>query len=278
MWRCRLPSPQPLTKPLSPAQSASRSRTARGLQSPGLSLTTADQHRDVHSERGTGVRDDLHGDRQRGQEHGGDPMSGSTSWSFTTDALQPAVSSHTPASGATGVAVSSAVTATFNEAVQSGTISFTLATSAGTSVAGALSYNSSTNTETFTPSAALAYGTTYTATVSGAKDTAGDPMSGSTSWSFTTEPLQPAVSSHTPASGATGVAVSTAPSANVQRGRAIEHDQRSHSPTARGRPSQGLSRTAATTNTETFTPSSALAMGRPIQQPSVGPRTRPAIR
>ena len=29
-----------------------------------------------------------------------------------------------------------------------------------------------------TPSAALAYNTTYTATVSGAKDSAGDPMSG----------------------------------------------------------------------------------------------------
>ena len=53
-------------------------------------------------------------------------MSGSVTWSFTTDPLQPAVSSHTPASGATGVAVSTPPTATFNEAVQSSTISFTL--------------------------------------------------------------------------------------------------------------------------------------------------------
>src|SRR5262249_22714258 len=37
-----------------------------------------------------------------------------------------------------------------------------------------------------TPSAALAFLTTYTATVSGAKDTAGDSMSGSVTWSFTT--------------------------------------------------------------------------------------------
>ena len=96
------------------------------------------------------------------------------------------MSSYTPASGATSVAVSSPVSATFNEAVQSGTISFTLTTSSGTEVAGTASYNSSTNTVTFTPSAALANGTTYTATVSGANDKAGDPMSGSVTWSFTT--------------------------------------------------------------------------------------------
>ena len=143
----------------------------------------------------------------------GDPMSGSTAWSFTTDALQPAVSSHTPASGATGVAVSALPSATFNEAVQSGTVSFTLATSAGTTVAGTASYNSATNTETFTPTSPLVYGTTYTATVSGAKDTAGDAMSGPVTWSFTTDPLQPSVSSYTPASGATGAAVSSAPTA-----------------------------------------------------------------
>src|SRR5208283_2158897 len=43
-----------------------------------------------------------------------------------------------------------------------------------------------TDTETLTPSSALAYGTTYTATVSVAKDTAGDPIAGSVTWSFTT--------------------------------------------------------------------------------------------
>ena len=45
-------------------------------------------------------------------------MSGSTTWSFTTDPLQPAVASHIPASSATGVAVSATPSATFNEAVQ----------------------------------------------------------------------------------------------------------------------------------------------------------------
>ena len=70
------------------------------------------------------------------------------------------------------------MTATFNEAVQSSTISFTLTPSGGSPVAATLTYNSSNYTATLTPSSALAYNTTYTATVSGAKDSAGDPMSG----------------------------------------------------------------------------------------------------
>ncbi len=139
----------------------------------------------------------------------GDPMSAPVSWSFTTDPLQPAVTGHTPATGATGVAVSTTVTATFNEAVQASTISFALKNSAGTAVAATVGYDSATDTVTLTPGAALAYQTTYTATVSGALDTAGDPMSAPVSWSFTTDPLQPAVTGHTPATGATGVAVST---------------------------------------------------------------------
>ena len=117
------------------------------------------------------------------------------SWSFTTSA-QPAVTSYTPASGATGVGISSPVTATFNEAVQSSKISLT--SSSGSPVAGNVAYNSSNNTVTFTPSKAYAYSTKYTATVSGAKDTAGDPMSGSVTWSFTTQanPTPPPVTSN----------------------------------------------------------------------------------
>lgn len=98
----------------------------------------------------------------------------------------PVVSSETPAANATSVAVSSPISVTFNEPVQSGTITFTLANSVGTNVAGEVAYNGTTNTATFTPSAALANGTTYTATLSGAKDAAGDLMSGPVSWSFTT--------------------------------------------------------------------------------------------
>ena len=48
-------------------------------------------------------------------------MTGPFSWSFTTGPA-PAVTSETPISGATGVATSTALTATFNEAVQASTI------------------------------------------------------------------------------------------------------------------------------------------------------------
>ena len=132
---------------------------------------------------------------------------------YQAGAVTPAVTSETPASGATNVAVSTAPTATFNEAVQAGTISFTLKSSSGT-VAGSASYNSTTNVTTFTPTSALASNTTYTATISGAESTSGVTMTAPFSWSFTTAAaVAPAVTSETPASGATNVAVSTAPTA-----------------------------------------------------------------
>ena len=80
-------------------------------------------------------------------------MSGPFTWTFTTDATQPAVSSHTPASSATGVAVSTAPTAVFNEAVQSNSITMTLATSSAHPWPAQVSYNSANETVTFTPSA-----------------------------------------------------------------------------------------------------------------------------
>ncbi len=85
--------------------------------------------------------------------------------------------------------------------MQSSTIGWSLKTSAGSTVAATFAYNSSTNTCTMTPSAALAYGTTYTAAISGAKNMAGDPMSGPVTWLFTTAaPVTiPRVTSETPA-------------------------------------------------------------------------------
>ena len=82
-------------------------------------------------------------------------------------------------------------TATFNEAVQASTISFTLKSSSGSSVAGSVSCNSTTNVTTFTPTSALASNTTYTATVSGAQSTSGVAMTAPFSWSFTTTASAP---------------------------------------------------------------------------------------
>jgi hypothetical protein len=109
--------------------------------------------------------------------------------SFTVDATAPTVASTSPTSGATGVAVTTTVTATFSEAMAAATIttsSFTL--KAGTTpVSGSVSYNSGTHVATFTPSANLAEGTTYTATLSTAiTDAVSNPLASDYSWSFTT--------------------------------------------------------------------------------------------
>ncbi len=116
----------------------------------------------------------------------GDWMAAPSSWSFTTDVAPPSIKATSPANGATNVPITTTVSATFNEAVQSGTIKFTLKTSTGTTVAASVVYNSANFTVTLTPSHSLASYTKYIATISGVKDTAGDPMSAPFSWSFTT--------------------------------------------------------------------------------------------
>ena len=98
----------------------------------------------------------------------------------------PAVTSVTPSSGATGVAVSVAPSATFSQPVTPGTVSFTVKDSGGNSVAGTVGFNGADTVATFTPTSSLAASTTYTATVSGAQNASGTPMSGPYSWSFTT--------------------------------------------------------------------------------------------
>ena len=53
-------------------------------------------------------------------------------------------------------------------------------------MAATVTYNSATGTATLTPNSPLTGSTTYTATVSGAEDLAGNPMAAPVSWSFTT--------------------------------------------------------------------------------------------
>jgi len=108
---------------------------------------------------------------------------------FSPDTTPPTIASTSPVASATGVAVTTTVTATFSETMAASTItttSFTL--KAGTApVSGSVSYNSDTYTATFTPSANLAIGTTYTATLSTTiTDAAGNPLASAYSWNFTT--------------------------------------------------------------------------------------------
>jgi len=103
-----------------------------------------------------------------------------------SDTTPPTVSNRSPAPNATGVATSANVTATFSEPVQAGTISFTLTGPGGSSVPAAVTYDGPSQTATLNPSADLATSTSYTATVSGARDLAGNQMTAPVSWSFTT--------------------------------------------------------------------------------------------
>ncbi|GAA2760804.1 DUF4082 domain-containing protein [Actinopolymorpha rutila] len=100
-----------------------------------------------------------------------------------TDTTAPSVVSMAPADAATGVAVSTPVTATFSEDVSAATM--TLTGPNGAVVPAAFSYDTQSLTATLTPNAALAASTSYTVSVSGAKDAAGNTMTPAT-WSFAT--------------------------------------------------------------------------------------------
>jgi hypothetical protein len=141
------------------------------------------------------------------KDQSGNVMANPVSWSFTTEAA-PAVTSQTPASGATNVVTTTPVKATFNKSVVAASITFTLKDSGGNAVAGSVAYDNTTFTATLTPSALLKTSTTYTATVSAAQDASGNPLAAPVSWSFMTE-AAPAVTSQSPTPGTTGVPANT---------------------------------------------------------------------
>ncbi|WP_169923984.1 Ig-like domain-containing protein [Sulfurifustis variabilis] len=103
------------------------------------------------------------------------------------DTTPPSVTGLSPANGATNVAVTTTLTATFSEPVTNVTTS----TFRVNGVTGTVSLNG--NTATFRPATALTGGTGYTATVSGGaagvKDLAGNPLASDRVWSFTTAPV-----------------------------------------------------------------------------------------
>ena len=103
-----------------------------------------------------------------------------------TPSPPPAVTGVTPSSGATGVAVSVAPSATFSQAVTPSTVSFTVVDSGGNPWRGRWGSAAGTRWRRSRPSNSLAASVTYTATVSGAQNASGTPMSGPFSWNFTT--------------------------------------------------------------------------------------------
>ena len=145
----------------------------------------------------------------------GNAMSTNYSWSFTTappDLTPPLVLSTSPANAATGIAINSALTATFSEAMKPATVTTTEFTlrNGTTPVSGTVTYSGTT--ATFTPSVSLTPNTLYTATITtGVKDLAGNAMSANYSWTFQTlVPPTPAVLSTSPVPYAYAVALNSA--------------------------------------------------------------------
>ena len=138
--------------------------------------------------------------------------------STVPDTTPPTVTSRTPANGATGIATTTAVTATFSEAMNASTLTTSTVTlqTGSTTVPATVSYTPTTFTATLTPTSPLAGTTLYTVTVTGGaggvKDFAGNALVSSATWSFTTgaaDTTAPTVTSQSPAAGVIGVAVGT---------------------------------------------------------------------
>ena len=115
------------------------------------------------------------------------------SWTLTIHGIPygpvnqaPTVSARSPSDNATDVAVDSAITATFSEAMDAATIN-TNTFVVDNGVTGTVSYDVNSTTATFTPTMNLDYNTTYTATITtGARDLSGNALQADHTWLFTT--------------------------------------------------------------------------------------------
>lgn len=126
-------------------------------------------------------------------------------WSFNTGAI-PIVVSTDPANGASNVAISKIITATFSTTMNPATINAStyVLRQGSTIVPGVVTYSGMT--ATFTPASPLLPSTVYTGTITtGATDVAGNAMAANYTWTFATGAL-PTVISTDPANGATNVA------------------------------------------------------------------------
>ncbi len=110
------------------------------------------------------------------------------------DTTVPMVATRTPADGATGVATSATVSATFSEAVSAASVTETTFTleDGDTTVPAAVSTSGST--VTLTPTSPLAADRTFTATLvggaGGITDLAGNPLANDVTWTFRTLPSE----------------------------------------------------------------------------------------
>jgi hypothetical protein len=123
----------------------------------------------------------------------------SSALTYVHDSVVPTVSSRTPGVSASNVAINTAITVVFSEAMNTSTLNTTNITVSG-GVTGAVTTTSTS--ATFTPSALLANSVTYTVSLgTGIRDVAGNALA-ATSWSYTTAapPTAPVLVSTTPVS------------------------------------------------------------------------------
>ncbi len=142
-------------------------------------------------------------------------------WSFTTceepdtTAPQVDVSSVFPASNAINVPNNTVVRATFieNKDIDISTVSqttFEVKDDSNTVINGTYTYNSGNKTVTFTPATIIRDNRQYTVTLtSGIKDTSGNALQNTYSWSFTAAVEPPSVASTVPAADADNVAINS---------------------------------------------------------------------
>ncbi|MCW2881873.1 MAG: hypothetical protein JWQ95_5973 [Sphaerisporangium sp.] len=103
-----------------------------------------------------------------------------------SDNTPPTVTSVSPGSGATSVPAGAKVLVNFSEPVQTGTSVITLKDAANVTITGTTQLNPARTQAIFIPSASMAASSTYSFTVSGAKDDAGNPLTAAGPWTFTT--------------------------------------------------------------------------------------------
>ena len=113
-------------------------------------------------------------------------------WGFTTadttDSVAPTVSSTNPIDGASAVGIDASINASFDKAMDPATLNpgtFTVTGPGATVVAGQVTYDVPDEIVTFTPASQLPANTTFTATLTGALDLAGNPLA-TFVWIFST--------------------------------------------------------------------------------------------
>ncbi|KAF0220763.1 MAG: hypothetical protein FD174_1087 [Geobacteraceae bacterium] len=136
----------------------------------------------------TGTADGSHTFAVRATDPAGNPDPVPASCTWTVDTVNPVITAINPADKATRIGVTSPVSITFSEAMDSTTLTngaFTLDNGA----TGTVTYDPATGTAAFAAVPALNYTTTYTATITiGAKDLAGNAIGNAFTWSFSTDP------------------------------------------------------------------------------------------